>query len=74
MGEKYINCRRERVSTATYHAARYRLLHTALSYRQWTRSDPTKAAFWKAHLKKTQRQLLSLWHAERIPVPEATPF
>ena len=65
---------RERVSVATYLAARPTLLHKALCYRQWARSEPSKAKDYRGWLKITQRQLLALRRAERIAVPGAMPW
>jgi hypothetical protein len=58
---------RERISIATYLAARYRLLAKALCYRQWIKSDPMEAAKWRGYLRVTQHQLAALRAAERIP-------
>lgn len=64
---------RERVSLATYLAARPTLLYKAICYRQWARSDPDKAQHYGEHLRTTQRQLAMLRAAERMPSPHAMP-
>lgn len=62
---------RERVSIATYRAARPTLLYKALCYRQWARSEPSKEKHYRGWLKLTQQQLLALRRAERIATPDA---
>ena len=57
---------RERISLATYLAARSRLLWDATCYRQWSKSDPANG--WVSRLKATQRQLNALRQAERLPM------
>ena len=59
---------RERISIATYLAARQRLLWHAICCRQWAKSDPKRADHWVARLKTIQRQLLSIRQAERLPM------
>lgn len=59
---------RERISIATYLAARQRLLWDAICYRQWSKSDPANSAHWRGHLKTKQRQLLAIRQAERLPM------
>lgn len=59
---------RERVSLATYLAARPTLLYKAVCYRQWARSEPDKAKHYGEHLRVTQRQLAALRQAERLPL------
>ena len=61
----------QRVSLATYLAARAALVEKAVCYRQWMRSDPQHAACHRDHLKNTQRQLWMLRTAERLPCPGA---
>jgi hypothetical protein len=62
------------VTLATYLAARRTLVEKAICYRQWMRSEPAKALHYLAHLRMTQRQLLALRQARRIPCPEAMPW
>jgi len=63
----------QRVSQGTYLAARATLVEKAICYRQWARSEPTRAEFYRGHLKATQRQLWMLRVAERLPCPESMP-
>lgn len=64
----------QRVSLATYLAARATLVEKAICFRQWARSEPARARHYLGHLKATQRQLAMLRQAERIACPEAMPF
>jgi hypothetical protein len=64
----------QRVSQSTYLAARTTLLYKAICYRQWSKSEHSRVSFYMAHLKNTQRQLLMLRQAERVPAPEAMPL
>ena len=59
---------RQSISIATYLAARTTLIYKAICYRQWAKSEPDKAAHYLGHLRNTQRQLLMLRQAERLPM------
>jgi hypothetical protein len=59
---------RERISLATYFAARNRLVYKAVCYRQWAKSEPAKADHYLGHLRNTQRQLLAIRNAEKLPM------
>ena len=59
---------RQRVSLATYRAARYTLVHRARNFRQWIKSDPPNAEKWAWYLKEMQRHLAALRAAERRPM------
>jgi hypothetical protein len=61
----------QRVSLATYLAARATLVYDAVCYRQWMRSERERADHYRGHLKNTQRQLAMLRMANRLPCPEA---
>lgn len=59
---------RQRVSLATYLAARKQLLWDASCYRQWAKSEPDNAEHWLGHLRNKQRQMAELRKAERLPM------
>jgi hypothetical protein len=60
--------RQQRISIATYLSARTTLLAACRSYRQWAKSDPSRASHWLGHLRNNQIHLANLRDAERVPM------